>query len=1026
MAFTDTFIRRPVLSAATSLMLLLLGLQAASNLEVREYPKLETGVISVRTLYPGASARTVLGFVTTPLQRYLAKADGIDYISSTSGPGNSTIELHLRLGEDTRSVLSEVIAKINEARYELPSEIEDPIVSNEAPGDALMYIAFFSDELSTPQVNDYLARSVQPVLTTIEGVGEADLLGKKNFAMRVWLHPEKMAAHGVTAEDIREALRRDNYISTSGTTEGTWVQTSVEADTTLSESSEFAAIVIRQEEDRRVILEDVAELELSDQNFEFASFSSGRPTVFISIKTSPGANPLAVAKKIHAALPELERQMPADLSAFVDFDASKYINEALYEVVVTMLEAAAIVIFIIYLFLGSLRVVLIPLVAIPLSLVGGLFLMYAMGFSINLLTLLAMVIAIGLVVDDAIVVVENVHRHIEEGSPPYKAAIDGARQVALPVLAMTLTLVAVYAPIGFLGGLTGALFTEFALTLGGAVLVSGFVALTLSPMMCAHILGDRASQGRFSDWLDLRFYSMRESYKSVLARSLANRGAVVLFSLAIMASLPVLFGLSPEELAPKEDSGGITIIATAPQYANLDYINRFLDEIVDIWKEVPEVAHSWQVSSKRFTMGGLSLVHWNDRERSQEEIMLELQPKFNRVSGLEIFTFSDPRLPGADSGLPINFVIASNQDYQRVDAVAEKVIQKARESGLFIFVSKTLKFTRPEVLVNINRAKAARLGVSVRSISDTLAIMLGEAEVNRFTMEGRSYKVIPQTSPDFRLTRTELEKYYVRTESGDLIPLATLVSLDQRVEPNDLSQYQQLHSTNIQGMMMPPNSLGTGLNFLAQTLDEVAPAGFRAGYEGEARRFIQERSSFALLFGLSLTIIFLVLAAQFNSFRDPLVVLIAVPMSIFGAVVTLALGAATLNIYTQIGLLTLIGLISKHGILIVGFANDLVAKGKSRHEAVLESASLRLRPILMTTAATVIGVVPLLVASGAGANSRFSIGLMIAAGMFVGTLFTLFVVPTFYLLGSAQPVAQASAPSQMPQDSVGAPSQTPR
>jgi len=1018
MAFTDLFIRRPVLSITASLMLLLLGLQAAGELKIREYPKLETGVISVRTAYRGASARTVLGFVTTPLQRYLAKADGIDYISSTSRPGSSSIELHLRLGEDTRKVLSEVIARINEARYELPRDIEDPVVSNEGSGDAMMYIAFYSDELSIPQVNDYLARSVQPVLTTLEGVGEAQLLGNKNFAMRVWLHPEKMAAHGVTAEDVRDALRRDNYISTSGTTEGTWVLTSVEAKTDLSEPEEFAAIVVRQEGDRRVILEDVADLELSNQNIEYSSFSSGKPTVFIAVKPAPGANPLEVAGRVHAALPDLRRQMPADLEIFVDYDASLYIDEAIFEVLKTMLEAAIIVIFIIYLFLGSLRVVLIPLAAIPLSLIGGLFLMYLMGFSINLLTLLAMVIAIGLVVDDAIVVVENVHRHIEEGATPLEAALRGARQVALPVLAMTLTLVAVYAPIGFLGGLTGALFTEFAMTLAGAVVVSGFVALTLSPMMCAFLLREQSEQGRFSDWLDKRFDGLKHSYRGVLGFSLANRGAVLLFSLAIITSLPAFFSLSREELAPVEDSGGITIIASAPQYANLAYIDRFLDQIVEIWKPVPEVNHSWQVSSKRFIMGGLSLVHWNERDRSQQEIIQELQPKFNQISGLEIFTFSDPRLPGAQSGLPVDFVIASNEDYDKVNEVAEAVVKKARESGLFYFVSKTLKFTRPEAVVSIDRDKAARLGVSMQSIGDTLSIMLGETEVNRFSMEGRSYKVIPQASADFRLTRDELQKYYVRTRAGSLVPLATVINLSQKVEPNSLSQYQQLHSANIQGMMMPPNSLGAGLEFLEETLREVAPVGYRPGYEGQARQFIQERSSFALLFGLSLAVIFLVLAAQFNSFRDPLVVLIAVPMSIFGAVVTLALDIATLNIYTQIGLLTLIGLISKHGILIVDFANDLAAEGMSRRDAVLEAACLRLRPILMTTAATVLGVFPLLLASGAGANSRFSIGLMIAAGMGVGTLFTLFVVPTFYLFWPARPNARipqrpsAPAPAQ--------------
>ena len=998
MSFTDIFIRRPVLALVASLMLLLLGLQSSGELQIREYPVLETSVINVRTVYPGASARTMLGFVTTPLQRYIAKADGIDYISSSSSPGSSSIKLHLRLGEDTRAVLSDVIAKVNEARYELPNDIEDPIISAESMGEALMYIAFFSDELSIPQINDYLARSVQPVLTTVEGVGEADLLGNKSFAMRVWLNPEKMAAFDVTAQDIRDALRRENYISTSGSTEGSWVLTSVEAATDISEPSEFEAIVVRQEGERRVLLSDVSELELSNQNISFASFSSGKETVFISIKPAPGANPLEVAERVHRVLPKLATDMPADLEIFIDYDASIYIDEAIYEVAKTILEAAAIVILIIYLFLGSLRVVVIPLVAIPLSLVGALFLMYLLGFSINLLTLLAMVIAIGLVVDDAIVVVENVHRHIEEGASRMEAALKGARQVALPVIAMTLTLVAVYAPIGFLGGLTGALFTEFALTLAGAVVISGFVALTLSPMMCAYILKEKSDQGRFANRLDAWFLSLKNGYQRLLTNALANRGAGLLFAVAIIASLPVLFSLSQEELAPTEDSGGIQIFASAPQYANLDYINRFLDQIVDIWKEIPEVTHSWQVSSTRFTMGGLTLRPWADRTRSQEEIIQELQPQLLGISGLEIFTFSDARLPGAESGLAVNFVIASNENYIALNGVTEQLLERARQSGLFMFVTKSLKFSRPEVTVSIERAKAARLGVSMQAIGDTLSIMLGESEVNRFSIEGRSYKVIPQAARDFRLTMTELQKYYVRTGAGNLVPLSTLVTLKQKVEPGSLTQYQQLHSANIQGVMMPPHSLGEGLEFLEKTLREIAPSGYRAGYEGESRRFMAERSSFALLFGLSMVIIFLVLAAQFNSFRDPLVVLISVPMSIFGAIVPMALGFVTLNIYTQIGLLTLIGLISKHGILIVDFANHLASEGATRKEAVIEAASLRLRPILMTTAATVIGVVPLLIASSAGANSRFSIGLMISAGMLVGTLFTLFVVPTFYLL----------------------------
>jgi multidrug efflux pump len=998
MPFTDLFIRRPVLAIVTSLMLLLLGFQSARELTLREFPLVETSTIEVRTQYPGASARTVLGFVTTPLQRYVSSARGIDYVTSTSRAGSSRILLHVRLGEDASDVLSEVIAKANESRYELPEEIEDPVIAAESGEDALMYLAFYSEELSLSQVNDYLARFVQPVLTTLEGVGAADLLGKKEFAMRIWLNPQKMAAYGVTAADIRDALRRDNYISTTGNTEGTWVVTNVEADTDLSNPAEFSAIVIRQEEEQRVLLEDVAELELSNANIEYSSFSSGREALFIAIRLGPGANPLAVASEVRSVLPDLEEKLPADLGVFVDYDGSEYIREALYEVIKTLIEAAAIVILVIYLFLGSIRVVVIPLVAIPLSLIGVLFLIYLLGFSINLLTLLAMVIAIGLVVDDAIVVVENVHRHIEDGASPLDAALRGAREVALPVLAMTLTLIAVYAPIGFLGGLTGALFTEFALTLAGAVFVSGVVALTLSPVMCANTLKESEKQGNFSDWLDGRFLSLKKSYRRALSHSLSNSGAVILFSLAIASSLPILFGLSQEELSPEEDSASIMVMANAPQYANLDYIDHFLDQLVEIWKQIPEVTHSWQVSSTRFIFGGLSLAHWNDRTRSQEEIMGELQHRFADVSGLEVFIFPPAMLPGAESGLPVDFVIVSNDDYIDLNQITEEVLQRARQSGIFAFVTKTLKFTRPETGIAIDRAKAARLGVSMRAIGDTLSIMLGEAEVNRFSMSGRSYKVIPQAAPDFRLTSTELEKYYVRAADESLIPLSTVISLEQRVEPNVLTQYQQLNSASIRGMTRDSHSMGEALAFLEKTLDEVAPSGYRAGYEGEARRFLAERSNFGPLFGLSLFVIFLVLSAQFNSFRDPVVVLIAVPLSIFGAVVPIALGMTSLNIYSQIGLLTLIGLISKHGILIVDFANELRDRGSPLRDAIMEAAALRLRPILMTTAATILGVAPLLNASGAGGNSRFSIGLMIAAGMSVGTLFTLFVLPTFYVL----------------------------
>ncbi len=997
MRFTDIFIRRPVLAIVVSSLLLMLGLQSIAQLKVRQFPDVEKSLIQVRTSYPGASARTVQGFVTDPLQRRIAAAEGVEYMTSTSDPGISRIKVMVRLGEDATQVMTEVIAKVNEAKFELPREVLDPVVTTAFGDDAMMYMAFLSDEMSIQQINDYVRRNIQPELSTVEGVGEAKVLSDREFAMRIWLDPSRMAAFGVTATDVTDAVREQNVIAAAGTTRGPLVSASVDAETDMQSPDDFAAIVVRQNEERRVRLSDVAELELASATYDSAAFSSGHDTIFLSVTPAPGANPLEVADRVKSIMPRLSEGMPADLKVFYDSDASIFIKEALREVGSTIAEAAAIVILVILVFLGSFRVVLIPLIAIPLSLIGVMFMVWTMGFSINLLTLLALVIAIGLVVDDAIVVVENVHRHIEEGMQPFDAALTGAREVALPVIAMTLTLAAVYAPIGFLGGLTGVLFSEFALTLAGAVVVSGIVALTLSPMMCAYFLKGHGDQGSAADWLDARFESLHNGYKRLLSKCLDNRGAVILFAGVILLSLPALLMIAQKELAPEEDNGSLFIVATPPDYASVDYVNQYLDDIIAVWKKIPEVTHSWQVNNPGQVFGGVELAPWSQRERTQQEVQADLQAGFSKISGLQIFTFGWPSLPGTDSGLPVNFVIASTADYAELDAVSEEVLNRARNSGLFAFVLKSLRYSRPEITVQIDRDLASRLGITMQDIGDTLQVMLGEAETNRFTMDGRSYKVIPQADRGFRLTKEWLERYYLRTENGELVPLSTVISLNQRVEPNSLTQYQQLNSVKLEGMMIPPNSLGTGLEFLSNALDEVAPVGYRAGHEGESRRFVQETDSFALLFAISLMFIYLVLAAQFNSFRDPFVVLVAVPLSLFGAIVPLAMGFATLNIYTQVGLLTLIGLISKHGILIVDFANKKVAEGMERREAVLDAAAMRLRPILMTTFATVLGVLPLLIASGASSASRNAIGLVITTGMLVGTLFTLFVLPSFYL-----------------------------
>ncbi len=998
MKFTDLFIKRPVLALVVSALIVLLGFQASRQLPISEYPLVEESQISVSTTYPGASASTVQGFVTTPLQQRIAAAQGVDYITSNSAPSVSTITVHVRLGEDANAVLTQVISKVNEAKGDLPQAALDPVVSLGTPGGALMYVGFQSSELSIEQMSDYLIRAVQPELATIEGVGEAEVLGAKYFAMRVWLDPARMAEYGVTAEDVRDAISRNNYISAAGQTKGEMVLASVTAETDLRDPDKFGEMVVRHQGDQRVRLSDVAELELSSEDSDFFVTSSGREAVFVGVQAAPGANPLDVASRIKARLPDIVVKMPGDMTAFIDFDASVFIDAAVKEVVQTLLEATLIVVLVILLFLGSIRVVVIPIVAIPLSLVGVLFLMYAAGFSLNLLTLLALVLAIGLVVDDAIVVVENVHRFIEAGDKPFEAALKGARQVAMPVIAMTLTLAAVYAPIGFLGGLTGTLFTEFAFSLAGAVIVSGVIALTLSPMMCAYLLTDHGHQGKWADWMDERFEKLRCQYHRALASCLTHRGAVALFCGGVICSLPFLFGLMRSELAPEEDRGVIFISASKPEGANLEYVKRYVRGFEDIYSAFPAYSKSFQFNSPSRVIGGMILKPWNEREKSQQEIHRELQGRMSANPGLEVFTFARPALPGAASGLPVQFVVAATADYESVYGVAEEVVQAARRSGLFMFVQNGLKFNRPEISVSIDRAKAARLGISMRSIGDTLSVMLGEGELNRFAMNGRSYKVIPQAARNFRLSQEWLERYYLRTETGELIPLSTVIKLERKIEPNTRAQYQQLNSTTIQGLLTPGVSLGEGLDFLTDKANAIAPPGFRVGYEGASRQFKQEGSSLMSLFVVSVVAIFLVLAAQFNSFRDPIVILLSVPMSVFGAALPLVLGTATLNIYTQVGLLTLIGLITKHGILIVEFANERLRDGLDARNAVLEAASLRLRPVLMTTAATVLGVVPLLIAVGAGANSRFSIGLVIASGMTIGTVFTLFVVPVFYLL----------------------------
>lgn len=1001
MHFTDVFIKRPVLATVVSMMILLLGFKAFETLSIRQYPKLENAVISITTTYAGASSDVIQGFITTPIQQAIASAEGIDYITSSSQQSVSSVKANLILGYDANAALTEIMAKVAEVQNELPEDADKPVVAKEsARGTALLYMSFYSEEMNNEQVTDYLTRVVQPKLATIEGVAEAEILGKKTFAMRIWLDPVKMAAHGITSEDINQAIRTNNFLSAAGETKGEFIVTGVNAKTDLTSPTAFGNIVIASREDALVRVKDVARVELSAESFDSYVAFNGIQSVYMAISSTPSANPLEVIQRVRNKLPEVKKQLPSALKADIVYDATRFIEASINEVVKTLIEATVIVIFVVFLFLGALRSVIIPVLTIPLSMVGVLFFMLVMGYSINLLTLLAMVLAIGLVVDDAIVVLENIHRHIEEGLSPYKAAILGAREIAMPVVAMTITLAAVYAPIGFLGGLTGKLFTEFAFTLAGAVIISGIIALTLSPMMCSKLLQDASHESKLAAKLDKLFDKLKQRFQRSLASVLQYRAPTVVFAIVILCSLPVMFLFIESELAPNEDEGVVFISSSSPQYANIDYMNAYTKQFESIFNSFPEYDSSFLVNGMggvNNSIAGMILKPWDERERSQLEIQPQLQQKLNDIAGLQIFSFNMPPLPGSGDGLPVQFIVNTTADYRTLHQVTERVLAEARKSGKFMMITSDLKFDKPEWQVWIDRDKAARLGISMAAIGNALATMLGEGRVNRFTLDGRSYKVIPQAEALSRIDPSWLKRYYVRNQQNDLVPLSTVISTKKISKPNQLKQFQQLNAATIQGIVMPGVALGDALAFLNETADKVFPQGFGRDYSGVSRQFMQEGSALLITFVFALIVIYLVLAAQFESFRDPFVVLISVPMSIFGALVPLFLGVSTMNIYTQIGLVTLIGLISKHGILIVEFANQLQKeRGYSVQQAVLEATAIRLRPVLMTTGAMVLGVVPLVLADGAGAISRFNIGLVIATGMTVGTLFTLYIVPTMY------------------------------
>jgi multidrug efflux pump len=1013
MHLTDLFIRRPVLAAVLSALIFFIGLRSMLELPIRQFPDLESASIGIQTTYPGAAPDLMQGFITTPIEQAVSSTEGIDYITASSSQGRSSITVYLRLNYDANKALTEVMSKVQQVKNQIPREANDPVVSKQsslgAAGGAIMILSFSSDQMKSPQISDYLSRSVQPILSLVPGVGSADVAGGDVFAMRLWLDPQRMAARGITGEDVANALKANNVQSAPGQAKGNFTVANITADTGLQDTEQFQNMVVKASGGALVRLRDIATVELDQQQQTQSGWIDDRKTVMMLINQAPTGNPLDTAKLVRQRMAEIAPNLPPNLKGMVVYDATLYISSSIDEVSRTLAEAVGIVVLVVFLSLGSLRAVAIPLVTIPLSLVGSAALMLAAGFSINMLTLLAMVLAIGLVVDDAIVVVENVHRHIKEGLTPVQAALIGAREIVGPVIAMTLTLAAVYAPIGLLSGVTGVMFREFAFTLAGSVLISGIIALTLSPVMSAALLTRDMSEKKFAHFVEHLYQRFTDAYGRRLDQFLDYRPAVLLFGFVVLGSVFFLYTGSRSELAPPEDQGYMFGPLKGPQYANLDYVDAYARQFYASIATIPELERVVNFNGQGGSLNnGTFVFHfkpWSERTRSSAQIMTELQGKAFANTGLRILIFGPSSLPGSIGGPPVQMVISSIEGYEPIFRVMSEIKAEAYKSGLFAFIDSDLDYNTPNFKLKIDRSKANDLGITMESISNTLAAMVGENYVNRFALNGRSYEVIPQVERNQRLSADELTKYYVTTTGGQQIPLSTIVSVESGTGPNALVEYNQLNSATFQAMPLPGVTEGQAVAFLDDVSKRLLPQGFKHDYLSESRQYVTEGNALVLTFGFALLVIYLVLAAQFESLRDPLVIMVSVPMSICGALIPLYFGnwlnvpGATINIYSQVGLVTLIGLISKHGILMVTFANDMQRNELAdRRTAIQHAARVRLRPILMTTAAMVLGVVPLLLASGAGAASRVSIGIVIASGMTIGTLFTLFVLPAVYTL----------------------------
>jgi multidrug efflux pump len=1003
-----------VLAIVINLVIIIAGLQAVRTLNVRQYPRLESATIAVRTAYVGANSELVRGFITTPLERAIAAADGIDFIESQSVQGLSTINVRLKLNFPAAGALADISARVNQVRADLPPEAEIPAINIE-PSDAqvaAMYLTFGSNILEDNQVTDYLIRIVQPRLSAIAGVQRADILGGRTFAMRAWLKPARMAALNVSPGEVRQALASNNYLAAVGQTKGHLVQVNLTATTDVQTVDGFKKLVIRQSGDSLVRLEDIADVVLGADTYDQDVRFSGKRETFMGVWVLPNANSLDVINRVRQEIETIKSELPNGMRATIAFDSTRYINNAVKEVTHTLTETVLIVVIVIFLFLGSLRSVLVPLVAIPVSLIGAVFLMQVFGFTINLLTLLAIVLSVGLVVDDAIVVVENVERNIRLGKSPMEAALVSARELVGPIIAMTITLAAVYAPIGFQGGLTGALFREFAFTLAGAVFISGFVALTLSPMMSSRLLKPAQAEGRLAKLIDRAFEGLRSTYARLLDSTLRTRPVVyTIWILLTLVTIP-LYLFSPHELAPYEDQGVVFAALDVPANATLEQLTPYTSQVQHLFASVPEFEQSFQITFPTGGFGGAIMKPWEERKRNIFQIQEELSKKTYGIAGIRAPVFLPAALPSAGF-FPVEFVIASTESHERLLPIAKQLVEDAVKSGEFAFPPvMDVRIDQANAEIVIDRDKVASMGLTMQQVGADLSSLLSGNFVNRFTIDGRSYKVIPQVERAERLTPDQLSDIHISGPRGELVPLSSIATLKEGVEPRSLNRFQQLNAIKISGVA--PRSLEAGLQVLEKSAEKLLPPGSRVDYTGESRQLRQESGKFLPAMGLAIVLIFLALAAQFNSFRDPFVVLAgSVPLAMFGALsftflkfsgppgmhFPLTQGwTTTLNIYSQVGLVTLVGLIAKNGILIVEFANTSQLAGMTKVEAVRNAALTRLRPILMTTIATVCGHFPLTLVTGPGAVARNSIGIVLVGGMTIGTLFTLFVVPSVYVL----------------------------